>query len=281
MARHTAWARQDAAEKHLIIYHSNCPDGTCAAAVALRALPGATAIPALYGDAPPDVSGLEVYVVDFSYPRNVLFGMRERARSLTILDHHKSAAEDLAGFPGATFDMNRSGAGITWDHFFPGEDRPWIVAYVEDRDLWRYDLPDSRAINAWISTLPLNEPEAWSKFLNGFPMDPHLTLLGQAILAYQKIHAERVATTAERGSILGYDVPVVNAAYPLGSNVLEILYQGEEFAARWQRGSDGLYAYSVASGPDNLDVSTIAREFGGGGHEHAAGFVSDELVHLS
>lgn len=280
MTKHTAWARQDAAEKHLIIYHSNCPDGTCAAAVALRALPGATAIPALYGDDPPDVSELEVYVVDFSYPQNVLFGMRERARSLTILDHHKSAAKDLAGFPGATFDMNRSGAGITWDHFFPGEDRPWIVAYVEDRDLWRYDLPDSRAINAWISTLPLNKPELWrtshEKIVPG-----SVKIQGKAILTYQEIHAERIAATAERGSILGYDVPVVNAAYPLGSNVLAILYQGEEFAARWQRGSNGLYAYSVASGPDSLDVSTIAREFGGGGHEHAAGFVSDELVHLS
>lgn len=276
-----AW-RRDASPAPLVIYHSGCPDGTCAAAVAILALGEDTeCVPALYGDDPPDVEGRAVYVVDFSYPRAVLEDMAERAASLTVLDHHKTAAADLEGFPGAVFDMERSGAGLVWDTL-TNAPRPWLVDYVEDRDLWRYALPDSRAVAAWISTLPLNEPRDWVSLLGQMTLPAHVVEGGLAILEAQANWCAQVAATAERGAIAGHDVPVVNAPHPLGANVLEVLYQGEPFAARWQRGEDGFYRYSLASARgEGLDVSEIARQFGGGGHRHAAGFTADRLVHVT
>src|SRR6185503_5178352 len=35
------------------------------------------------------------------------------------------------------FDMQRSGAGITWDWFSRGALRPSFINFCEDRDLWR------------------------------------------------------------------------------------------------------------------------------------------------
>lgn len=276
-----AWSgdRVETYPNTLVIYHRDCPDGTCAAACVLHARPGAACVPAQYGDDPPDCRDKDVFVVDFSFPREVLDRMREQARSLRVLDHHKTAAEDLAGFPGAIFDMARSGAGLAWDEVVGGK-RPWIVDYVEDKDIWNWAWPCSRAVNAWIACCPLNEPEKWLQYLSQDMVPDYVLDRGRAILGYQSIYCEQVSSTAERGTISGHNVPVVCAARPLGSQVLELLYPGEPFAARWQRAADGRYHYSLASAEDGMDVSEIAREFGGGGHAHAAGFVSDELVHV-
>src|SRR5690606_37775449 len=137
----------------------------------------------VYPQDPPDVSGRDVLLVDFSYERAVLERMASKARSIVILDHHKSAAEDLAVFavhdpsPGAirwvdvprllrelearnrppviaVFDMERSGAGITWDFFFGPRARPWLIDYIEDRDLWRKALPHSDEIIMALSSYP-------------------------------------------------------------------------------------------------------------------------------
>src|SRR6185312_10635161 len=145
----------------ICIYHGNCADGFTAAWVVRKALGEDVEFHAgVYGNAPPDVSGRDVLMVDFSYKRPALMKMARRANSVLILDHHKTAAEDLAGFPvaveiqgekiAAVFDMNRSGAQVTWDFFNPGESRPLLVDYTGDRDLWRFNLPLSRDVNAFV-----------------------------------------------------------------------------------------------------------------------------------
>jgi oligoribonuclease NrnB/cAMP/cGMP phosphodiesterase (DHH superfamily) len=116
--------------KTLCIYHGNCADGFGAAWVVRKALGmGHVDFHAgTYQDAPPDVTGRDVLLVDFSYKRAVMAEVVAKANSVKVLDHHKTAAEDLAcrcSRP-ARFaepvDMERSGAGITWDHFLPRRD---------------------------------------------------------------------------------------------------------------------------------------------------------------
>src|SRR5688500_6169509 len=83
-----------------IAHGSSCIDGLAAAWVVHRALgDDVEFVYASYGQDPPDVAGRDVVIVDFSYKRPVLEAMAARARSVLVLDHHKSAAEDLAGLP--------------------------------------------------------------------------------------------------------------------------------------------------------------------------------------
>lgn len=162
--------------KILCIYHGNCADGFGAAWAVRHALRDGVEFHAgFYGNAPPDVAGRDVVLVDFSYKRPVIIEMAKAARSLLIIDHHKTAAEDLEGLmrspPGgwptwmengplyddeacyvdppldrvaALFDMNRSGAGLAWDYFHPRQPRPALIDHIEDRDLWRFKLPGTR-----------------------------------------------------------------------------------------------------------------------------------------
>src|SRR5581483_4605210 len=53
------------------------------------------------------------------------------------------------------FDMNKAGCRLTWEHFNHRDDPPpFLVELVEDRDLWRFNIPCSRELNAWLATMP-------------------------------------------------------------------------------------------------------------------------------
>ena len=84
------------------------------------------------------VTGCDVYLVDFSYPRAVIADMVKKANSVTLIDHHKTALEDLFELDGLIqfTDINRSGAMLAWNYLFPDEEPPLLIKYVQDRDLW-------------------------------------------------------------------------------------------------------------------------------------------------
>lgn len=101
-----------------VLYHANCPDGFAAARAAWMSLgDAATYLPVSYGDPLPAIpDGSEVYIVDFSYPRPILEELEARC-GLTVIDHHATAQEALSGLAFAHFDMSKSGAVLTWEHF--------------------------------------------------------------------------------------------------------------------------------------------------------------------
>lgn len=255
----------------LVVYHGACRDGFTAAWVARRRFPGAEFLAGYFGKGPPRVAGRNVLIADFSYTRPVLEDLAIQAQSLLLLDHHKTAEENLGSLPYAFFDMERSGAGITWDYLFPGEARPWIVDYVEDRDLWRFDLPGSKAVNAYLSVLSFAF-ESWDA-ASAVSLE-EAKRLGEVVLAKIDQYVSEVRKNARMIDLDGFRVPAVNASPVDTSELLEGLAKGQPFALAWSVRFDGMIQYSLRSDPDGVDVSEIARAHGGGGHAHASGFES-------
>lgn len=266
----------------LVLFHADCMDGLVAAWVARRALgPDATLTPVEYGSSPPldEAEGRDVLVVDFSYARADILALKARARSLRVLDHHKTAAARLAGLDACTFDVERSGARLAWDHLFPGAAAPWIVDYAEDRDLWRWRLPHSREVSAWLHARCRTVDDVEVVFGEGAgaaaKAGGHCRLVEHRTVA-------SIASEARLGAFAGYVVPVVNAPRAYVSEVLERLAPGHAFAAAWQVRADGSVRYSLRSDPEGIDVSAVAACFeGGGGQEHAAGFTVPSLAELA
>jgi oligoribonuclease NrnB/cAMP/cGMP phosphodiesterase (DHH superfamily) len=180
----------------LVIYHGNCADGFGAAWTLWKYFKGeADFYPGVYQRKPPSVKDRFVIFVDFSYKRPVLQQMANEACSILVLDHHKTAAADLEPDPlddffavpkgtswtefsaelqewgpaskgvYSLFDMQRSGAGLTWDFFNPGKPRPTIINHIEDRDLWRFKLVNTREIQATMFSLPYDF-EVWDDTIN-------------------------------------------------------------------------------------------------------------------
>jgi hypothetical protein len=52
-----------------------------------------------YDDPPPPVTDQDIVIVDFSYNRLVFDEIARDARTVLVLDHHKTAAEELLGLP--------------------------------------------------------------------------------------------------------------------------------------------------------------------------------------
>jgi hypothetical protein len=294
--------------KSLCIYHGNCQDGF-GAAWAVRYALGMDNVdfhPGVYQDAPPDVAGRDVILVDFSYKRPVLDAMAQAARSIVIVDHHKSAQEDLAPFtvelcgsarfvwadvPGviadlvelgrppivAHFDMERSGAGMAWDCFVDAPRLP-LIDHIEDRDLWRFKLPKTREIAAALFSYPYDF-ELW----DGLMQPARLATLAIEGEAIERKHHQDIANTlpvVRREMMLGgRKVPVANLPLTLTSDAGHALcaspYDGTNdlppFAACYWDTPEGR-VFSLRSMDGGADVSAIAKQYGGGGHARAAGF---------
>lgn len=262
-------------KKLLCIYHGNCADGFGAAWVVRRFYGEGKEIDfhaGVYQDPPPDVTDRDVIMVDFSYKRPVLLEMAQKAASILILDHHKTAQADLVDLPmnvETVFDMERSGCMIAWDYFFPSLNAPRLLKHLEDRDLWRFKLQNTREIQAAVFSYPYDF-EVWDKLMT----DQSLNLIdeGKAIERkhFKDIH-ELLGVVQYEMAIGGYIVPVANLPYIHSSDAGHIMGKGKPFAACYWDVPDGR-VFSLRSNNTGIDVSEVAKQYGGGGHRNAAGF---------
>lgn len=281
----------------LVIYHAGCWDGFCAAWLFKKAYPSAEFHAAHYGTPPPDVTGKEVYIVDFSYPRQAMLSLISQAQgNVTVLDHHKTAEKELAGIetevyrdtadrlPEIVFDMTKSGGRLAWEYLcrtdaamgsLSGSARkaPWLVDYTEDRDLWRHKLDWTQEINAYIRSFPLDF-KTWDDFAIIGPGCEKWDTWVDAGSAIRRREAQivqdhtRHAREIEMG---GHKILSVNATV-LFSEVAGELAKDRPFGACYFDRFDGKRQWSLRSDPNGIDVSEIAKANGGGGHKSAAGF---------
>jgi uncharacterized protein len=295
----------------LCLYHADCDDGFGAAWVVRKYFREAELdepvhfLPVNYGQDPPDVMGRDLIIVDFSYKRPVMEVLCGYAKSILVLDHHKTAEEELRFMPEpecadwrfveqdnlkcAVFDMKRSGAGLAWDFFFPLHDRPSFIDYLEDRDLWRKRMKGCDAFSFALRAYP-HDFEVWDGLLSRGA--------GSLIpdgLAIERYYKRRVAEMVQQA----FQVQLVAQSHLVGQSHLYIT------VALWAANVPRMFASEVAGGLAELngigvtfcqrgdgkweyslrargkaDVLEIVKEFGGGGHAQAAGFVVDSPAHV-
>lgn len=278
----------------LVIYHANCPDGFTASWVARSVLEqepeGVEYHEGVYGQDPPDCTGRDVYLLDFTYGPDHMVTIYEQARRLTVLDHHQTAIANCEPVramwaerwrhPGQPFgcrielDMGRSGARLAWDHFYTGQkDVPDIVKFVEDRDLWRFAYPETKDYHAALTSRPYTF-DAWDEIAT---MDLwRVVTEGQAVNRYrEQLIAQTVAIASHAEVVPGLIMPVANCPYAYASDVAGLLAERdmEQVAAYYFDDlAHGVRQWGLRSTNAGPDVAAIAERMGGGGHKHAAGF---------
>ena len=266
----------------LVLFHGGCNDGFCAAWVYRRYVNPQSEFRAVQFNTPPPVTeDRDVVILDFSYERPLLMEMQEQASSLLVLDHHETAERELEGLDYCVFAQDKSGARMTWEHFFDprsqvsADDVPWLVAYTEDRDLWKWELEDSKAVNAALTSYP-RDFAVWDGLAEKGPKA--LAVEGEAILRFQ--HRLIHPRVKHHGwtTISGFRVPISNATF-LTSEIGNALAGGHPFSAVFFVRPDNKFVYKLRSkGEDAADVGTIARSYGGGGHKHAAAFTLEKML---
>lgn len=264
--------------KPICIYHGNCADGFGAAWVFKRWADREHDFHAgVYQNPPPDVEGRDVYLVDFSYKRAVVEQICEKATRVVLIDHHKTAIEDLAPLIEsrrieALVNLGKSGATLAWEwfHGHGTTDMPQLLRHIEDRDLWRFALNGTREIQANVFSHPYDF-EVWDRLMER-PVE-ELIAEGKAIERkhFKDIH-ELLGVVTRKMAIGGYVVPIANLPYTLTSDAGHALCTpGTPFAGCYWDTPEGR-VFSLRSTDDGIDVSEIAKQYGGGGHRNASGF---------
>lgn len=243
-----------------------------------------------------DYSNEIVMFVDFCPPVDVIRHIAATAAVFIILDHHQTAygLVDEAGLarydsvwdwedadhpsPAAVIDRNHSGAMLAahYVNATTGVACPEIIKYVEDRDLWNFQYPQTQPISTWITSQDHQKPGFWDWLWNA-DLAP-IIREGKAIDRYR---LQLIETTIEDRNVFWLDldeetlIPCVTAPYMAGSDVAGALAEKH----------DGIGAYAIPgarniqiglrSRGDGPDVEQIAKRFGGGGHKHASGLRLD------
>jgi len=263
---------------NVVIYHAKCNDGFGAAYSAWKLLGNrAEYFAASHGLPPPDVAGKKVVILDFSYNNETIKNMIEEAEDLWVIDHHKSNMVELHDISNTHFDMNKSGAMLAWEFFHPGKESPKFIQYIEDRDLWRWELAYSKEFSAAFDMVPWNFEE-YEKFEDDSVFDDAVKR-GSYILAYSKTVIKKVCDKASPRKYKDHSVMVVNSSHWM-SEIGASLAKDCDFAMIWYYDHDCChYRCSLRAFHDAIDVSEIAKTFGGGGHRKAAGFTLPKSRH--
>jgi hypothetical protein len=265
-------------------FHAGCPDGFGAAWSVWHAWgAGARYVPRGHDSDPPrrpHVGGTVVFV-DIAPDNEYLRQLADHAAHVVVLDHHWSARERYQADPGVenliadgghrvVFDLGFSGAVLAWRYFHPEEPVPPLLAYVQDQDLWQWALPRSAEVNAAIGAHE-RDFAVWDALAARTPDD--LAKEGEPILRAQRIEVVRALTTAHLVTIGELRVEAVNAL----QNRSQL---GHELAKRAAFGAPIGLVYRVMGRTvdasiysiGDVDVSSIAQRYGGGGHRNASGF---------
>lgn len=224
-----------------------------------------------------------VFIVDFNYDKEQVKKIAGMSKRVVTLDHHKTALEELAGLDlpnvQTKIEIDKAACRVVWEYCFPYMDSPWQVDYVEDMDLWKWQQPHSKEINSYLSTIDTTVPE-WEALLQS-PLGD-VKEKGFAVWQYKRKTMNILEKFKMLMKIGDYWVPAINCSDPsIVSYLGNRLAHNVPFGATFYLQGNGKWKFSLRSvmgeGLPGVDVSEVAKQFGGGGHKEAAGFKIDSL----
>jgi len=298
--------------KHIVIHHGDW-DGIVAAWVCKQALQGQKVADEdieVYGiqyNQPFEVSitGAVVYILDFSFPPNVFWKMFETAARVVMLDHHQTALEAWSknhpenrtqkdafkkyvseGDISIWIKDGVAGCELTWRWFYENEPMPLLVEYAADHDLWQFKAQDSHLVRAVMRSYKqsLESCDLLDALLEGREGSWSEAMAeGTAILRYQDGLVETAVRHAEQfeidgvlclGAQVAFDGLISLVAGKLAEEAVDKV-KGNFGLCWFKAEGDHKWVYSLRSREGGIDVSTVAKRMGGGGHAKAAGFSSE------
>ena len=266
-----------------VCFHHNDADGRASGAIVRHALgPEVQLIESDYDGTPIDWGAVEraerVVVVDFSFSMADMLRMAQ-GRQMVWIDHHKSALAEFkevaAGWAGLR-DSREAACVLCWKYFFPERPVPRAVVLIGDRDVWRWAEADTGAFNQGLYVLDsrVQNDDLWRKLLEDDPQTVDGIIREGRRL--REIHLNDIARMVRaRGfgvSFEGHWTLAVNAPGDgdIGQHGRDLGYK--IVYCYVDQLQNGRLFTNVTAFSKEVDVSVIARKFGGGGHAGASGF---------
>ena len=263
----------------MVIYHGNCRDGFTAAWAAWKKFgDSADYVPMVHShfspNKLPDTRGKDVYFLDFTPELDDLFRTVSDSHSTIIIDHHESSEESIKKVPNSVYDISHSGAFLSWKYFHPDKKMPNLCLYVEDSDLWKWQIPDSDKILSYIDTVGKFEFDTWDSIALDLEQDDkkkEYAEKGGLIISFrEKVVDIMIRDHAQLVEFEGHEIYAVNAPRFFKSDIwVKLSKEKPPFAIVWNYTKDDI---SVSLRSIGFDLVPIAVKFGGGGHKRATNF---------
>ena len=274
----------------LCIYHSADHDGKGSAAIVKYAYKDCELLGFNYDQEIPYAEiekHQDIVICDISFPMDYMFKLHAE-KNLTWIDHHASAIEAYEqklkeeggfGIKGSRA-VGTAAIELTWQYFFPQKEVPEGVKLLALNDL--FDLRDKRVrpFEFAFQSLGVNRPyeKVWRDLFEGRIDEGRIDInlmveKGNAILAYIRNRDYRLSRNMSfEGTYNGLRFIAANMAQA-GSDFFETLdnIANYDFMVSFSLNKRSKWNLSFRTTKDNVDVSAIAAEFGGGGHKKASG----------
>jgi oligoribonuclease NrnB/cAMP/cGMP phosphodiesterase (DHH superfamily) len=263
------------AQKIIVIYHGDCDDGFGGAYAAWKKFGSSAAyLPAMDRFALPCLlKNKEIYIIDYIYPESLMKKLFRDNKRVTAIDHHISAEPVVKLTQDYSFALDHSGAVLAWKYFHPGKKVPMMLRYIEDRDLYRWKVPASKAVLAYFDLKEWNFA-AWDRVAKELEHPAQRKAYrekGELLARYEEALINEMLLSAEKVRFEGHTVFAINAPRRFASDLGAILAEKTKSLAIIWRESAGEVKVSMRS-VGAVDVSKIAKKFQGGGHKRAAAF---------
>jgi len=279
----------------VIIYHANCIDGSMGALCAYYDFPKAYFHPATHNkddDILDNVKDKDVYFIDFCYKEAKTREICKLAKSVVFLDHHQTSLPYIEKIVSEATNcksfcsMDKSGAMLAYEYFSAAKEcyiSAELVELVQDRDLWKWEYPETEAVTSFLYTLPQFDPKIvqtcidWHFYCTEYSTED-LANLGLPLVKARQKNIEDGCRRAFKAKMFDREIYIANATDCFSEIAGELALKGE-FGATFHINSQGKYVYSLRVANGDLDISVLAETVGGGGHKKAAGCTSDEPLH--
>ena len=270
-----------------IFYHADY-DGVCAGAIAYRhfnkeakMFPINYHIPFPFETIEKDE---EVWLLDYGIPVEEMQRLSKITKNIGWIDHHKTSMG--GGYPKTEgiLSVDKSGCELTWDYFHKESPTPWAVKYIGDRDIWKWQYGDGTRF--FYNGLQLEkdsmEPTAsiWDTLLAMPENHKHVDRISERGTVVEKFKLIQNKDLVDRWAyeivFEGYKCLVLNCSNTIDRLSNEMRERGHQISILYTFDGQN-YTVSLYTADKDIDVSVIAKKYGGGGHKGASGFVTKEL----
>lgn len=304
--------------KYVVVYHAYCSDGIfSAAATALGMARSVNPITNLQLPTQEQWSQLpQITFVDYSFEGlqidhlldknttlyfvdiciddiEVIKHLCDISKQVVSLDHHDDSMafvmNHIDELPKNFHNLNskvRSGAWLAWEHFCSGTQMPNALKFVDDRDRWVFDLPESKPFHEYVVTNVLSQPtmqlrlEAALRVMSNTETNTAVSV-GQQLIAYRDALINTLISELNIVEVVHLEqtlkCAIIHAPYPLISESCSQLMKRHshvDIVCAVYVSNNGGFGYSFRcrkEHEDRIQVNKIAQMFGGGGHKAAAG----------
>ena len=220
----------------------------------------------------------EIYLVDLCFNKNTMERLLNENKKVVVIDHHIGRKDEVKISTDYLFNVNNSAAVLSWKYFYPKKKIPRILKIVEDMDIWKFKIPHTRELLASLGTYEFNFLK-WNRTANDFENAKKRKKYineGMAIVKYQNNLIKKIAGYGEKAIFEGHEVFAVNSPI-LESELGHYISKNKKTIGLVWSYRNGLFKGSLRN-EGEINLSDLAKKYGGGGHKSAAGFTFNAKI---